>query len=131
MDDFTMKNGITELQALPFDGRLYHDPLLDTTQALIPTPFESNHAADLVELPDGSLLCVWFAGTDEGNADISIFNQSGQKVSTVFNGNLQAGSHQYGWNAINADGHLLVPGVYYCRLTVNGQTLVKKIVLLP
>ena len=30
------------------------------------------HAADLLELPDGDLLACWFAGSDEGNADISI-----------------------------------------------------------
>lgn len=62
-----------ELKTLEENGRLYHNQLLDTVEALIPNhPFDSCHAADLLELPDGSLLCCWFAGTDEGNADISI-----------------------------------------------------------
>ena len=61
-----------ELNTLQEDGRLYHNNLLDTVEALIPNQFDSVHAADLLELPDGDLLACWFAGSDEGNADISI-----------------------------------------------------------
>jgi predicted neuraminidase len=42
-------------------------------QAMLPTDRPQNHAANLLPLPDGDLLCVWFAGTQEGVADISIF----------------------------------------------------------
>lgn len=54
------------------NGKLYHNAWLDTTEALIPNPYNSCHAADLLELPNGDMLCCWFAGSDEGNADISI-----------------------------------------------------------
>ncbi|WP_242622592.1 sialidase family protein [Lachnoclostridium sp. Marseille-P6806] len=54
------------------DGKLYHNNLLDTVEALIPNPYASCHASDLLELPNGDILCCWFAGSDEGNADISI-----------------------------------------------------------
>lgn len=67
-----MKKNVGELPKLPVDGKLYHNQALDTIEALIPTSFTSNHACDLLELPNGDLLCVWFAGSDEGNADISI-----------------------------------------------------------
>jgi predicted neuraminidase len=42
-------------------------------QALLPAPQVQNHAANLAVLPDGSLACVWFAGTQEGVADISVW----------------------------------------------------------
>jgi predicted neuraminidase len=42
-------------------------------QALLPAPQVQNHAANLAVLPDGSLGCVWFAGTQEGVPDISIW----------------------------------------------------------
>lgn len=61
-----------ELNTLQEDGRLYHNNLLDSVEALIPNQFDSVHAADLLELPNGDLLACWFAGSDEGNADISI-----------------------------------------------------------
>ena len=33
---------------------------------------DENHAANLVELPGGDILCVWFAGSGEGSGDIRI-----------------------------------------------------------
>ena len=54
------------------DGRLYYNPLLNITEALIQNPWESCHASDLLELQNGDLLCCWFAGSTEGNGDISI-----------------------------------------------------------
>ena len=41
--------------------------------ALLPAPQVQNHAANLTVLPDGSLGCVWFAGTQEGVPDISVW----------------------------------------------------------
>lgn len=42
-------------------------------EADLPTPCVQNHAANLLALPDGDLLCVWFGGTQEGIADVSIY----------------------------------------------------------
>ena len=68
-----MARTYVEIPTLSGDGRLHHHALLDTVEALIPNaPYNSCHAADLLELQNGDLLCVWFAGSDEGNADISI-----------------------------------------------------------
>lgn len=39
----------------------------------IPTPNVQNHAANLCELANGDLLCVWFSGTQEGMSDISVY----------------------------------------------------------
>ena len=41
-------------------------------EAFIPSPCPQNHAANLMTLGDGSLGCVWFGGTQEGMADISV-----------------------------------------------------------
>lgn len=42
-------------------------------EAMLPSSCPQNHAANLLPLPDGDLLCAWFAGTQEGIADISIY----------------------------------------------------------
>lgn len=39
----------------------------------LPAPTVQCHAANLMPLPDGRLGCVWFGGTQEGVADISIW----------------------------------------------------------
>ena len=61
-----------KLETMKEDGTLYQNELLGTVESLIPNPYNSCHAADLLQLPDGDMLCCWFAGSDEGNADISI-----------------------------------------------------------
>ena len=67
-----MARNIIDLPTLGDDGRLYRDTALDLVESLIPNPWESCHAPDLLELENGDLLCCWFAGSSEGNADISI-----------------------------------------------------------
>jgi predicted neuraminidase len=45
----------------------------DRVEAFLPAPAVQNHAANLAVLPDGDLGCVWFGGTQEGVADISVW----------------------------------------------------------
>lgn len=55
------------------DGRFRPDPdLPGRADAVLPSPVVQNHAANLHWLPDGTLACVWFAGTMEGMADIAV-----------------------------------------------------------
>lgn len=42
------------------------------TDAFLPSPAVQNHAANLHRLADGTLACVWFAGSMEGRADIHV-----------------------------------------------------------
>jgi predicted neuraminidase len=42
-------------------------------EARLPTFCPQNHASNLLPLKGGDLLCVWFSGTQEGMADISIY----------------------------------------------------------
>lgn len=57
-----------------FDGLLRPSALgAGFTEALIPSPCVQNHAANLMQLPNGDMACVWFGGTQEGIPDISIW----------------------------------------------------------
>jgi len=65
---------MTETPTVERNGLVHNadsDPHLQT--AMLPSPCPQNHAANLLPLPDGDLLCVWFGGTQEGIADISIW----------------------------------------------------------
>jgi predicted neuraminidase len=62
MNDATTKPGLLHAAA--------DDPA--RIEADLPTPCIQNHAANLMALADGDLGCVWFGGTQEGVADISI-----------------------------------------------------------
>ena len=43
------------------------------TEAYLPSGCPQNHAANLLPLPNGDLLCTWFSGTQEGISDISVY----------------------------------------------------------
>lgn len=62
-----------DLKHLVSDGQLFLDHEADGhVMAYLPTKFPSNHAANLIELQNGDLLCTWFAGLAEGSPDIKI-----------------------------------------------------------
>jgi predicted neuraminidase len=52
------------------------------SEAFLPSPCVQNHAASITTLPSGDLACVWFGGTQEGAADISIYFSRLAKGST-------------------------------------------------
>ena len=62
-----------KLPGLTPDGRVYWNEEMGTIEARIPNGgYRSGHGPALLELPNGDLLCVWFAGSFEGNADVHI-----------------------------------------------------------
>jgi len=65
--DYPLMPGLTP------DGRLYRNADMGTVEARLPSGgYPTAHAPAMLELPDGALLCCWFAGTYEGSADIRI-----------------------------------------------------------
>ena len=64
---------ILDLRALVVGGQLFRSPSDgNRVEAFIPPMGHENHASNMVELPNGDLLCVWFAGSMEGISDIKI-----------------------------------------------------------
>ena len=54
------------------DG-VVHDAGPGRRDAYLPAATVQSHAANLMQLPDGTLGCVWFGGTQEGVPDISVW----------------------------------------------------------
>lgn len=61
----------TAFSAIATDGKIHRDGAL--SYSYLPAPTVQSHAANLMTLGDGRLGCVWFGGTQEGVADISIY----------------------------------------------------------
>jgi predicted neuraminidase len=69
-----MKKIITFLFLLPFLILEASHPSIVREEFIFSNPpFASCHASTLTETPDGHLLCAWFAGTEEGHSDVSIW----------------------------------------------------------
>lgn len=73
-------------------------------------PFKTCHASTLMALPDGKILCAWFAGTGESNPDVGIWlsqknNDSWTKPEEVANGIQQNGERLASWNPVLFQPH--------------------------
>ena len=55
-----------------FDGVVRQSPVAGLREAYLPAIFPSSHAANLLQLTDGTLLCFWFSGTWEGESGVAI-----------------------------------------------------------
>ena len=51
-----------KLPGLTWDGTIYENEEMGTCEALLPTGgYPTAHAPAMAELPNGDLLCCWFA----------------------------------------------------------------------
>jgi predicted neuraminidase len=67
-------SGTLGTMQLPRDGKLRRkDGDYFRSETFLPSTTRSTHASFLMTLADGSLGCVWFAGSMEGQPDVSIY----------------------------------------------------------
>jgi len=72
----------------------------------------------------GTLIAFDLPHASEVSLDI--FNILGQKVATLVEGKLPAGSYRYYWNARNQRAESLSSGIYIYRLKADDRVLVRK-----
>jgi len=58
--------------ATRYDGKFRRSPSTGLQQAYLPVLFASSHAANLVKLQNGDMLCFWFSGIREGLSNVAI-----------------------------------------------------------
>lgn len=63
-----------------------------------------------------------------GNYTVEVFDVLGNKVNTLFNGNLQASAHSFDWNGTNYAGSSVEAGVYIFRVSAENFVLTNKVV---
>ena len=56
---------------------------------------------------------------------ITVYDVLGKEIANVYNGNLNAGEHQYSI----ADKTKLSSGIYFIKLTVGGESFTKKLIV--
>jgi len=75
--------------------------------------------------PFNPATTIAFTLSQPGFVSLTIYNVSGEKVTTLISESLAAGSYQYNWNAGG-----LASGVYFYQLQTDKFTQTKKLVLL-
>jgi hypothetical protein len=59
-----------------------------------------------------------------------VYDQAGRAVRTLIDAQLAAGQHDIGWNGLDGRGERLSSGVYFCRLSIGGQSRDVRITLI-
>lgn len=65
-----------------------------------------------------------------GKVDLSVFNVLGQKVATVYSGQMAAGQHSISWNLKGQNGQQLPNGVYFYNLTDGSRSSTRRLLIL-
>jgi hypothetical protein len=65
-----------------------------------------------------------------GNATLNIYNSKGQIVKNLVQGNLNAGEHKLVWNGTDNAVKGISSGVYFYKLTAQGKTETRKMMLM-
>ncbi|MCH7574752.1 MAG: VCBS repeat-containing protein [Candidatus Marinimicrobia bacterium] len=65
-----------------------------------------------------------------GQVDLSIFDLLGREVAMLYSGIRAPGEYSATWDGTDAAGKAVATGTYFSRLTVNGQTITRKLSLI-
>jgi hypothetical protein len=108
-EDYLEATAVGELgEALPAKFKLYNN---------YPNPFNPSTTLKF-DLPKAGVVKLY------------IYNVLGQKVLTLYDGNLKAGQHVMTWAGQDVHGHQVSSGVYFYRLETENHVAVRKMVML-
>jgi hypothetical protein len=74
--------------------------------------------------PAADTLTVAFTLPSEGRVTVALYDLSGRRVATVYDGQTAAGRHE-----LSGDVSALTPGVYLARLSTDAGTLTRRVVV--
>ncbi len=94
-------------------GPVGHD---DVGLSAVPNPFNP-----LTELS--------FRLPESATGRLAVFDLRGQRVALLHDGTLSAGDNHFLWNGADAAGRAVPSGVYFARLSVDGQYWTQKLLL--
>ena len=80
--------------------------------------------------PFNACTVIGYRFSENGGAEVQIYNALGQQVRTLVDGDQVAGQHVAIWDGRDAAGQHLASGVYVYRLTSAQGVLTRKMVLL-
>ena len=91
------------------------------------TAVASTGSTELVAYPNPAAdqATVSFRAPLAGQAQVLVYSQMGQRVATLYDGDVLGGQLY----SLTLDSHALPPGLYECRLVVNGKAETVRLVI--
>ena len=79
--------------------------------------------------PARDATTIKFELAQPGAVALEVYDFSGRKVRTLFEGAADAGAREIAWNVADEAGRPLAPGVYVFRLRTSAETLSRRLVV--
>ena len=73
---------------------------------------------------------ITFELNQSGRTSVDIFNVKGQLVKTLIDKHLYGGKHNVVWDGSDVENKQVGSGMYFYRVTVNGQQYSKQMIML-
>jgi len=80
--------------------------------------------------PFNPTTTIAFTLSEPGRTILEIFNNRGQRISTIINAHLPVGEHHIVWNGRDRSNHQVSSGIYFYRLRTTDYTATKKMMIL-
>ncbi|MCD6594445.1 T9SS type A sorting domain-containing protein [bacterium] len=80
--------------------------------------------------PFNPVTDITFDLPKDSDVKLEVFNMLGQRISSLIDGDIAAGTHSVRWNGKDSNDKDAATGVYFYKLTTDGQTLTRKMILL-
>ncbi len=101
------------------DSGVWRRPIAEmTTPSSVASSVQLNSAITTFPNPLSLSTTFQFTSPESGYTTVTILNQLGEKVSSIFTGELSAGNHSFTWQK-PVD---LPSGMYECVVQMNGET---------
>lgn len=71
-----------------------------------------------------------FSVNTKSEVKLEVYNLKGQRINTLLNSTLNKGNHQVNWNGTDDKGANVTSGVYIYKMTAEGFTQTKKMILM-
>jgi hypothetical protein len=113
------------------EGQITTNPVKYLTYPTVTSVYDNRSVPKTFELnqnypnPFNAQTNIDISLDQDSKVELSVYDITGAKVTTLVDGELEAGSHSITWNAAE-----VASGVYYYKMRSNGEELARKMTLL-
>jgi len=113
-----------------FGGEIYKFEAIPVTGIADPNQPELFQLAQNYPNPFNPTTTISYRLGKTSKVELTIYNTAGQKVTTLFNTNQQAGEYQVKWHGENNSGQGVASGVYLYKFQADDLIQTRKMILL-
>lgn len=115
---------IEEIEQITFDSDASVEEIAEFISQ-IPIKFLKNYPN-----PFNPTTTISFEIKEAGNIKVEIFNMKGQKIKTLLDERINSGKHSVIWNGKNNKNKRVSSGMYFYKVSINGNQKINKMIML-